>query len=351
MVGSSLAGCGGGQSSGKGGVVNVLTWGDPQKAKLMGAAFKKETGITLNLVPGLDDADFWNKMRIGGKGVYDTVVTNIGYLPLYKKAGLIEVLNLADFPASDELYPQYRTDMRFPYLLAPDRALCFPDQWGLFGMTFSKVSSFKVSPPYSWEAMWKAPKGTVMLTAALEVNIPLAARMNGVPWDRIYSVQGHELNMAVQRLRELKPFQIPTATTAQLGDFRTKVCDVGIVYSLGFGDQVGSNIAESVVPVEGTVGSLDGQILLKDAPNRANALKWINFLGGKQAQLIFWDLYKGPTVNKAATDAIIAKGGAQAALIIAQGGDKPELCAAMTEVRQPDNLSAWNLAWDRVLAA
>src|SRR5689334_16482986 len=43
-----------------------------------------------------------------------------------------------------------------------------------------------------------------------------------------------------------------------IGDFRTKVTDVGIVYSLGFGDVVGSKIAESVVPVEGTVGTLDG---------------------------------------------------------------------------------------------
>jgi len=227
MAGGALAGCGGGQSSSGKGVVNVLTWGDPQKAKLMGEAFKEETGITLNLVPGLDDADFWNKVRYGGKGTYDTVVTNIGYLPLYKKAGLIEVLNLNDFPSSDELYSQYRTDMRFPYLLAPDRALCFPDQWGLYGMTFSKISSFKVTQPYSWEALWKAPKGAVMLDGAPVVNMALTARMTGIPWDRVFSINGAELNTVVQRLRELKPFQIPTSTNAKIADFRTKVTDVG----------------------------------------------------------------------------------------------------------------------------
>jgi len=351
MAGGALAGCGGGQSSSGKGVVNVLTWGDPQKAKLMGEAFKEETGITLNLVPGLDDADFWNKVRYGGKGTYDTVVTNIGYLPLYKKAGLIEVLNLSDFPSSDELYSQYRTDMRFPYLLAPDRALCFPDQWGLYGMTFSKISSFKVTQPYSWEALWKAPKGAVMLDGAPVVNMALTARMTGIPWDRVFSINGAELNTVVQRLRELKPFQIPTSTNAKIADFRTKVTDVGLVFSLGFGNQVGDKVAQSVVPVEGALGALDGQVLLKGAPNRANALKWINFLGGKRAQVIFWDLYQGPTVNKAATDAIIARGGTQAALIKAQSGDKPDICAAMTEVRQPDNPSAWNLAWDRVQAA
>lgn len=343
-----MAGCS--QSPGKAGVVNVLTWGDPNKAKLMGEAFKEETGITLKMVPGLDDADFWNKIRYGGIGTYDTVVTNIGYLPLYQKAGYVEVLHLNDFSSAGELYPQYRTDMRFPYLLSPDKAYCFPDQWGLYGMTFSKISSFKVTAPYSWGALWKAPKGTVMLDGAPTVNMAVAARMAGIPWDRVFSINAHELDIVVQRLRQLKPFQIPSSTDGKINDFRTKVSDVGLVYSLGFGEQIGKNIAESVVPVEGALGALDGQILLKNAPNRANALKWINFLGGKRAQLIFWDLYQGPTVNKAATDAIIAKGGAQAASIIAQGGNKPELCATMTELRQADNPSAWNLAWDRVLA-
>src|SRR5215470_8130868 len=319
MVAGSLAGCGG-QSSGKG-VVNVLTWGDPQKAKLMGTAFKEETGITLNMVPGLNDADFWNKVRYGGKGTYDTVVTNIGYIPLYKQAGLIEILDLNSFPAADELYPQYRTDRRFPYLVAPDRALCFPDQWGLYGMTYSTITPFKVTKPYSWEELWKAPKGAVMLDGAPVVNMAVAARMSGIPWERVFSIRGAELDVVVQRLRQLKPFQIPTSTNAKIDDFRTKVTDVGVVFSLGFGNQVGDNIAQSVVPVEGAVGALDGQVLLKDAPNRANALKWINFLGSKRAQVIFWDLYQGPTVNKAATDDIIARGGSQAALIKAQGGN------------------------------
>jgi len=358
MLGGSLAGCGtesptGGKPSK--GTVNVITWGDPQKAKLMGAAFKQETGIDLNLIPGADDADFYNKVKYGGGTQYDVVITNVGWVPLYVQNGLVELLDLSKFPNADELYPEFRTDPRFKYLKEPDQSWAFPDQWGLYGMTYSTESSFKVTKPYTWEDLWRAPKGTVLLDGFYVVDMATTARSLGIPWDRVFSITGKELDAVVERMRELKPFQMPDSTTTQINDFRTKVVDIGLIFSLGFASniaaQVGQNIATSVLPEEGAVGALDGQMLIKGARNRANALKWINWLGGKQAQEIFWQLYKGPTANKAATEAIIAKGGADAALMKAQGGDQPQLAAAMNEVQQPSNPQAWNLAWDRIQAA
>jgi spermidine/putrescine transport system substrate-binding protein len=352
LLGDSLAGCSSG-SSGKE-TVNVITWGDPQKAKLMGAAFKAETGINLQMIPGLDDADFYNKVKYGGGDQYDVVVTNTGWAPVYEQAGLVETLDLSSFPAASELYTQFRTDMRFPYLKAPDRSLAFPNQWGLYGMTYSTITPFRTTQPYTWEELWKAPKGSVLLDGFYVVDMAMTARMLGVPWDKVFSINKQQLDAVVQRLIELKPFQQPDATITQINDFRTKEVAIGLVYSLGFANnietQVGRNIAVSVVPEEGAIGALDGQLLIKGARNRANALKWINFLGGRQAQEIFWQLYKGPTSNRAATEAIIAKGGADAALMKAEGGDQPEIAAAMVEVQQPDNPQAWNLAWDRVLA-
>jgi spermidine/putrescine transport system substrate-binding protein len=356
-LGSSLTGCSSKSasksSSGKG-VVNVVTWGDPQKSKLMGAAFKEQTGINLNLIPGLDDEDFYNKVRYGGGGQYDVVITNIGWAPLYEREGLVEILDLSTFPAADELYPEFRADPRFTYLKGGDRSLLFPDQWGLYAMTYSTITPFKVSKPYSWEELWKAPKGTVVLDGFYVVDMAVAARMTGVPWNKVFAVKGKDLDPVVERLRALKPFQMPSSMETQINNFRTKQADIGLIFSLGFASdvaaQVGQNIAISVLPEEGAIGALDGQMLIKGARNRENALKWINFLGGKQAQEIFWQLYKGPTANKLATEAIIAKGGADAALMKAQGGNNPQLAAVMTEVQQPADPQAWNLAWDRVLA-
>jgi len=352
-LGASLAGCQSATSN-KGEVV-VITWGDPQKAKLLGDAFKQETGITLRLIPGANSNDFYNKIVAGGLGVYDVVITNVGYIPPYEKAGLIETLNLNDFSAADELYPAFRTDMRFQYLKAPNQSLAFPNQWGAYGMTYSTTATLKQpGEPDSWEELWRAPKGKVMLSSYYVDNFAIAGRMTGLSWDQVFAMDGPALDKAKQLLIELKPFQMPTSTDSQINDFVTNTVDVGLVYSLGFDTTVnrkaGSVVAKSVVPSEGVFGALDGQMLLKGAPNRANALKWINFCGGKQAQLIFWDLYRGPTANQAATEAIIARGGLDAEDMKAQQGDQPEKCAAMVQQRQPDHSDLWNLAWDKVLA-
>lgn len=355
----AVAGCAsspaasGAKPSDKGEVV-VITWGDPQKAKLLGAAFKEATGITLRLVPGDNSADFYSKVKAGGPGQYDVVISNVGFVPLYEQAGLVETLNLKDFSAAEELYPQFRTDTRFQYLKAPDQSLAFPNQWGAYGMTYLTSSSVRTNGPISWEALWRAPRGKVMLSSYYVNNLALAGRMIGLSWDEVFAMEGAALEKAKQRLIALKPFQNPTSGETQINDFVTKTVDVGLVYSLGFGTTVnrkaGSDIAKSVVPVEGVFGALDGQMLLKGARNRSNALEWINFCGGKQAQLIFWDLDRSPTSNRAATEAIIAKGGLDAEDLKAQQGDRPDIAAGMAQQRQPDHPEAWNTAWDHVIA-
>jgi spermidine/putrescine transport system substrate-binding protein len=332
----------------------VITWGDPKKAKLLGDAFKQETGISLRLIPGDNSSDFYNKIKAGGPGQYDVVISNVGFVPLYEKAGLVEVLNLDDFPAADELYPAFRTDMRFNYLKASNRSLAFPNQWGAYGMTYSTIDTFKPKQPISWEELWRAPKGKVMLSSYYVNDLAIAGRIDGLSWNEVFAMNGPALDKAKQRLRNLKPFLDPDSTEDQINDFVTKTVDVGLVFSLGFGTTVnrkaGSAVVKSVVPAEGVFGALDGQMLLKGASNRANALKWINFCGGKRAQMIFWDLYRGPTANRAATEAIIAKGGLDKEDMKAQQGDRPDIAAAMAQQRDPDHSEEWNKAWDEVLA-
>jgi spermidine/putrescine transport system substrate-binding protein len=351
VTGATLAGCG----SASAGEVVVITWGDPEKSSRLGAAFKAETGITLRLVPGNDDADFYNKIRAGGAGQYDIVISNVGFAPLYHQAGLIEVLNLNDFAAAAEIYPQFRTDLRFNYLLAPNRSLVFPNQWGVYGLTYSTTAPAQPAQPISWQALWQAPKGKVMLDGFYVTNIALAGRMTGVPWADVFAIKGKDLDSAVRRLVDLKPFQLANAEQVAINDYLTGETYAGMVNSLGFAMSInrkaGRDVAVSVIPQEGVIGALDGQMLLKGARNRDNALRFINFLGGHQAQTIFWELYRGPTANRVATETILAKGGQDATLMKVQQGDQPNVAAAMTQLRQPDDPSAWNDAWDRVLAS
>jgi hypothetical protein len=67
--------------------------------------------------------------------------------------------------------------------------------------------------------------------------------------------------------------------------------------------------------------------------------------------VILWDEYHGPTANRAATEAIIARGGTDRTSIVAQQGNKPLVAAAMHQTRDPDYADAWNTAWDHVIAS
>jgi spermidine/putrescine transport system substrate-binding protein len=357
-IGSFLAaGCGDGSSSeaeSKGKVV-VLSWGDPQLASLLGEAFKKETGIDLVMVPGEGDNDFYNKISLGGPGTYDCVHTNVGFVQKYVKSGLIEQLDVRNFPNSAQLYPQFLTDPRWkPYYLidAPNKVWCMPHQWGSYGMTY--LTNLNLTNPISWEEMWQVPKGKVLLQNDPIAGIGMTARLVGVPWKEVWSTTGPDLDKAVEKLKALKPFQLGSSNEQQINAYRTGNAVIGVTYSLGFAhlvnNAVGKTIAASIVPAEGMFGALDGVLLLKGAKNRANALKYINFQAGAVSQKIYWDRYQGPTANRVATAEILHRGGDEEKLLLALRGNDPEFAASMVQLQDPENPKTWTDAWNQVIA-
>jgi spermidine/putrescine-binding protein len=336
------------------GEVVLITWGGADKAKQIGDAFKEETGITLKLIPGENDADFFNKISAGGGDQYDVVISNIGFVPRYEEAGLIETLDVADFPVAKEIYAPFLEDERYEYVKGRGKVLCMPHQWGSYCMTYATDVPFEPSKPISWEELWNAPNGKVILDGYNVTNLALAGRMTGLPWDRVFSMSKADLDAATERLIDLKPFQLATAEAVSINAYRTEQVYIGVTFGLGFAStvnrKVGREVATSVVPIEGVLGALDGVMLLEGARNRDNALEFINFEVGERAQTIFWDLYRGPTANRAATEAVIARGGLDAELMTAQQGDRPDVAAAIIQLRDPDDPAAYNTAWDHVIA-
>lgn len=351
-AGSFLAACGG---SGSKDVV-VLTWGNPQTSDQLATGFKRATGLNLVAVPGANDADFYNKVVAGGSSEYDIVITNIGYVQKYVQKGLIERLDLSQFPNTSQLYPQFLTGESWKsyYLIqSPNLMWAVPHQWGSYGMTY--LTSAYPSPPTSWHDLWKAPKGKVQMVNDPVAVPALALRLTGIPWDQVFSATPAQLDAAVALLRQLKPFQLPASNALTIDEFRTGETVIGLNFSIGFyytiNQAVHKNITGSTVPKEGIFGATDGQMLLKAAPHRANALKYINYNMGKEAQIIYWLTGNdGGTSNRLATEAILAMGGANRAGLLAVQGANPDLAATMVELAEPDSPAAWTNAWNQVIA-
>lgn len=350
-VGSVLAACG---TSSK--EVVVLTWGGTYLAPHVADGFKKLTGITMRAVPGASDADFITKLKAGGGSQYDVVIGNSGYAHLYMEAGIIEPLELDSFASASQLYPAFREDTRFPYLLAPNKSLCFPNTWGPYSLTFNTTVPYHPATPYSWKDLFAAPKGKVLFHGpSAEEQLPIAGMALGVPLGEIFNMSGAQLHAAAQKLTSLKPYQISESDEDTATKYRHGDAYIGTAFGLGVGAQIsqqaGHKVAESVIPVEGALGALDGQQLVKGARNRANALKFIDYFGGQQNQTWLFEQLKYASCNSATMDGILQGGGAAADFVRAGRMNDPSVAASLGQLKPARDAQAWAAAFDQVQAA
>jgi spermidine/putrescine transport system substrate-binding protein len=349
-----LSACGG--KSGK--QVVVLSW-ESYVTNAIVNRFEKTTGIQMIGVPAPDDQTMFTKVLAGGGGQYDLVFGNAGWSPTYHKHGLVEVLDLTQIAAAKNLFPVFRTEPTFPYVVAPNKTLLYPNTWSPLGMMWNVSVPYQPSQPYSWNDMWSKaiPKDKVMLYGAGIEFLSIAGLAIGVPRSQVYSMRGATLQAATKKLIELKPFQIDPNIDQQ---FRTAIRtgNAWIGYASSIGEAAITNleakkvVAKSTIPKEGTVGWVDGAHLVKGAKNRANALKFIEWWGSDPwvGEYLFSN-YNYAECSATNVHRIVAAGGAPAKMMVSVSGLNPAAARQMAFQRQPDFPNEYAAAWDQVTAA
>jgi spermidine/putrescine transport system substrate-binding protein len=337
------------------GTVVVMAWENYVDAEIQ-KRFHAATGITMRGVAADSDQDMFTKLKAGGGEQYDIVFANAGFCPFYHKAGLTEPLDLNEIPAAKNLWPIFKTNADFPYVLEANKTLLYPSMWASFGICWN-VDQFQVPAPYSWKSLWDAPKGKVILQGAGDDFISLAGLALGVPRSEIYAMTGPTLKKAADYLRQLKPFQISASSDLVTADaIRTGKAVVGQATSLGLAyrinEKAGKHVADIKLPSEGALGWVDGPQLVKGAKNRENALKFIDFLMGDPAmQDWLWQSNVFGMASQTTSERIL-KSGAQlnAPVYDALGGGKPELATNMVFQAPSNYPKEWAAAYDAVLA-
>jgi spermidine/putrescine transport system substrate-binding protein len=356
-VGTLLSACGSG--GGSEGSVNVLSYEsyiDPEIKKLWAEAFPD---ITLVGTPAGSSAELLTKLRAGGASSYDVTFTNFGYCPLFYENGLVETINLNEMDAGKQLYPQFREDVEaFPYLVKPGIALGMPGEWAPTAMAWNTTVESTPTKPYTWSDLWSEsiPSGKIGLEGlSPEGFVATAALAMGIPASKVYSMGPSELEKVVAYMREIKPFRLFEADPLMRNALRTADVWAGLVPTPGFAgkinEEAGSNVTESVLPEEGSVGFIDGPMLVKDAKNKENALKFINWFGGdpKLRDYIF-EAYRAAPCNKPTVERLEKKGGESARLVKQLKGPEPEVAATIVQEQPPKNIKAYTAAWDEILA-
>jgi spermidine/putrescine-binding protein len=326
-----------------GGAFNWMTWSDhylPAQLEEMSSKFKVQANPTLFA----DNSEALLKLQqVGGKQL-DMVSGDALWVPKYYDEGLVETLDLADFPASQELYSLAR---EFPFWQKDNGYLAYPFGWSPVVLAYNP--KYITSAPTSWEVLFDPElKGRVGL--AMQPFDVMAYMGKATGAKEPYNMTDDELQKAKQALKDLQPnilkyIEQTTEAVTLLANESVWICD----QNLGIEDRVkdaGGPEIKSFIPKEGTVGFIDGEMIAKDAANRDAARGWLQ--NAESAEWIAQNFleYGRPLFNEKAYKLLVDQGHQERADKYLY--NQPDIAATMTlkgpAPRIEDYINAFNEA-------
>ncbi len=308
-----------------GGAFNWMTWGDhflPAQLEEMSSKFQVQANPTLFS----DNSEALLKLQqVGGKQL-DMVSGDALWVPKYYDEGLIETLDLADFPASQELYSLAR---EFPFWKKDNGYLTYPFGWSPIVLAYNP--KYIKSAPTSWEVLFDPElKGRVVLPMQpLDV---MAYMGKATRAKEPYNMTPDELAKAKQALKDLQPnilkyAEQSTEQVTLMANESVWICD----QNLGIEDRVkdaGGPEIKSFIPKEGTIGWMDGEMIAKGAVNRDVARSWLK--NAESAEWIAQNFleYGRPLFNEKAYKLLVDQGHQERADKYLY--NQPEIAATMT---------------------
>ncbi|AHD03470.1 extracellular solute-binding protein [Leisingera methylohalidivorans] len=234
--------------------------------------FTAETGIEVTMDTYDSNESMLATLKAGGMGTYDLAVPGDYMVSIMAGEGLLDTIAEGELKNKGNIAPEW-ADPGFD----PGRASSIPYQWGSTSFAVNRdaydgdiqTTSILFEPPaeLSGKINMLDSQGEVMAMASLHMGIPQCST------DR---EQLKALNAMLQQAKQhWASFNSDTAKEVLVsGD-----AAVGQIYD-GFAAKAreeGANV-EYAYPTQGYVAWMDNVVLLKDAPNRDNALKFMDFL-------------------------------------------------------------------------
>lgn len=234
--------------------------------------FTAETGIKVTIDTYDSNEAMLASLKAGKLGQYDVAVPGDYMVEIMRREGLLDEYGSEEVPNFGNIAPQW-LDVPFD----PDRKHSIPYQWGSTSFSVNRdvykgdISTLGIifDPPAELSGKINVldSQGEVLALGSLYLGIPQCSK------DR-------------DQLKALNDMLI--AAKAHWASFGSDIAkDVlvsgdaaaGMIYN-GFSAKAraeGANV-EYAFPKEGYVVWMDNMVLLKNAPNRDNALKFMNFL-------------------------------------------------------------------------
>ncbi|UQY36067.1 spermidine/putrescine ABC transporter substrate-binding protein [Pseudomonas fulva] len=247
--------------------LRLYNWGDYINPEVL-TRFTAETGIQVSLDTYGSNEEMLAKLQAGARG-YDIVFPSVHMHDTMAALGLLEKTDInqdAAFANIDPAFLRARSDPKGEY--------CMPYAWGSVGILYNKN---KVSKPIeSWDDFFaeaKAGNKVIMLDDMRE-TLGVGLIKGG---KSVNSTEPGELKQAADWLIERKPliaaFTYDSVPMVQSGDAAAAHYFVG---AMMYVKQDPQNLAY-VIPKEGATLYQEDMCVLKSAPNKANAKRFMSF--------------------------------------------------------------------------
>lgn len=251
------------------GVLNLYNWGNYTSPAML-AAFTAETGIAVTVTDYDSNDTALARIRQGGHG-FDIVVPSDTFVPVFIQEGLVQELDGAIVTDRANILPQF-LDVPFD----PMRAYSVPWQWGTTGVIVN-------TSVYSGDVN----------TADIVFNPPpeLSGRLNVIPEMgdvmaiAIYYHGGERCTSDMGILRQVRDTLMAAKPHWLALDYGTVDAHVAGDFAGGIywnGATMRARLQNPDIaygyPATGYPIWMDNAMVLADAPNRDNAMRFINFI-------------------------------------------------------------------------
>ena len=292
-----LTACGSASSSGSNGEVVVYNWGeyiDPDTISM----FEEETGIKVIYDEFETNEIMFPKIEAGASK-YDVVCPSDYMIKKMIENDLLAEINYDNVPNAKANIGQQYWDMSKEF--DPGNKYSVPYCWGTVGILYNKT--MVDGPVDSWSILWDEKYAdNILMQDSVRDAFMVALKLNGYSMN---SVNPEELNAAKESLIAQKPlvqaYVIDQVRDKMIGNEAA----IGVIYSgEAIFTQRENPDLEYVIPKDGTYVWIDSWVITKNAPNKENAEKFIDFMCRPDIALKNFEYITYSTPNDAARELI-----------------------------------------------
>ncbi len=287
-----LSGCKN-SDAGKNGKVYVYNWGeyiDPETITM----FEKETGIEVVYDEFETNEIMYPKIE-AGTSAYDVICPSDYMVEKLLKNDLIQELDFDNMPnAKANIGEQYYETAK---AFDPENKYFVPYCWGTVGILYN--TTMVDEPVDSWSILWNEKYAdNILMQDSVRDAFMVALKLNGFSMN---TLDEDELKIARDSLIE----QAPLVQAYVIDQVRDKMIGneaaIGVIYSgeAIYTQRENPDLAY-VIPQEGTNVWIDGWVIPKNAQNKENAEKFIDFMCRADIALLNFEYITYSTPNTAA---------------------------------------------------